>query len=83
MQLQGLISFLGNFVHRCVDIDAITGAQRVHHYLVQVIGPVKDSISKKWREARSGDAHLIPLVKELRLLAPEGLLELYPGTDCE
>lgn len=72
---------------RCVDIDPVTGAMRVYHQLLQIIPPgwveATAVLAGKWREAHSGDAHLIPLIKELRLLAPAGTIKMEANRDCE
>lgn len=70
-----------------MDIDAVTGSMRVYHQLLQIIPPgwvEATAVSAgRWREAHSGDAHLIPLVKELRLLAPAGTIAMEANRDCE
>lgn len=66
-----------------MDIDPITGAMRCLHMLVQIIPPGWDVENSKWRSSHSGDAHLIPIIKELRMAAPAGSIKMEALIDCE
>lgn len=66
-----------------MDTSQAIAANGTYHPIVQVIGPGRDITANKWKESPSGDAHLRPLIKELRKLAPAGILQLFPDRDCE
>lgn len=70
-------------LRRCVGIDPVKGAMRIYHQLLQIIPPGWVEATGKWREAHIGDAHLIPLIKESRRLAPAGTIVMEAPRDCE
>lgn len=72
-----------NASRRSNDVDPVAASKRSEHPIVQVIPPIADPVTGQKKEARSGNAHLIPLMQEARLLAPPGLIKLEAGVDCE
>lgn len=80
-----LITCLMSFLvpNRTVDGGAINNAKRSLHGIIAVIPSYKHPLTGSYQEAKSSNAHIIPMVRELRRLGPKGVMAYGKRIDGE
>lgn len=69
--------------HRALDSGAVTSSSLGQSQLLVIAGPVKNPDTGKLEQAKSSNAHMLPIVRELRRLGPAGIMQCGPGIDGE